>query len=270
MLFFGIGIVAFVIRKIMTTTKQFLQYNDNISSSSYDNNHKHSYVRSVFELGMTILANISNSGDDNGKNKNSNKKFSILFWSTAIGYGLFFSVTSGILIYRAEGLSHGYDIISSIPSVTLVSYGPAGYVPTLAIVLTENIGFLIIPINLIIMLVVSVLVGLNAMLSFYAFQNKPKKNGNSTSTASTSSAASFSGLGLIGAATGLFTACPTCASLFIFNFFLSSFAPAVATFTAAFYSLLVAITIPLLLATPVITIIGVRRMQSTNNAVCSR
>ena len=82
--------------------------------------------------------------------------------------------------------------------------------------------------------------------------------------------ASYSGLGLLRAATGLFAACPTCASLFIFNFLLGSFASAIATFTAAFYTLFVAITIPLLLVTPDITAVGMRRIQSSTNTVCTR
>lgn len=211
-------------------------------------------MRSLFELITTIIAHASRS---------KNKKFSIVFWCASIGYGLFFSITSGILIYRADGPSHGYGI-ESIPSVTIISYGPVGYVPTLSIALNENIGFLVIPINLVIMIIVSVLVGLNAMLSFYAFDSRPNQQ------KAVSKSKSFSSLGLIGAATGLFTACPTCASLFIFNFLLGSFAPAVATFTAAFYTLFVTITIPLLLATPIIIAIGIRRMQSTNTTVCSR
>ena len=252
MLFFGISIIAFGLRRTITTTKKFLEYNNagnNYSTTKLGS----SYMRSLFKLIIIVIARTSYS---------RNKKFSMVFWCASIGYGLFFSMTSGILIYRADGLSHGYDI-ESIPSVTIISYGSVGYVPTLSVALTENIGFLVIPINLVIMIIVSVLVGLNAMLSFYAFDSRPKKKAATKS-------ASLSSLGLIGAATGLFTACPTCASLFIFNFLLGSFAPAIATFTAAFYTLFIAITIPLLLITPIITAIGIRRMQSANTTVCSR
>ena len=190
-LFFGISIIAFGLRRTITTTKKFLEYNN--AGNNYSTN-KRSYMRSLFELIITVIVRTSYS---------KNKKFSIVFWCTSIGYGLFFSMTSGILIYRADGLSHGYDI-ESIPSVTIISYGSVGYVPTFSVALTENIGFLVIPINLVIMIIVSVLVGLNAMLSFYAFDRRPKKKGDTKPT-------SFSSLGLIGAATGLFTACPTCA-----------------------------------------------------------
>ena len=256
LLFLGISIISLGIRKIIKIiTKDFLKHDIN----NMQGNQNHSYLGSLFGL-FTTMAYVSHSDNSN------NKKFSMLFWSTAITYGLFFSVTSGTLIYSAHGLSQQFHI-QSIPSTTIMSYGPVGLVPTLAIAVSENLGFLVIPINLIIMLLVSTLVGFNAMISLYAFMNKPKKNKGTSSSPASSLA--YSGLGLIGAGTGLFTACSTCTSLFILNFLLGSFASSIAAFTAAFYTLFVAITIPLLLVTPVVTAIGIRRMQSTNN-VCPR
>jgi hypothetical protein len=251
-LILGMAITSSGIRII---TKLPKEYNNIIENNTYNYSRSRS-LHSLFNIFVTI-AIISHIND---------KRLSMFFWSTAVGYGLFFSATSGILIYRAEGLSHDYGMVTVIPSVTIMSYGPIGYVPTLAIAITENIGFLVIPINLIIMLIVSILVGYNAMLSAYAFKIRPKKKKNANSNNRILSSTSFSSFGLIGAAMGLFTACPTCASLFIFNFILGSFASTIATFTAAFYGFFVAVTIPLLLVTPIMTVLGIRKMHSTNAA----
>lgn len=114
-----------------------------------------------------------------------------------------------MFIYRPDNISDIYGV--SIPSLVITSYGPIGYVPTIAAYFTEHIGLLIIPINLIITVVVSALVGLNTVISLYAFANRPKNKKSSTAATSSSSI-----LGALGASTSLFAACPTCASFYIF------------------------------------------------------
>ena len=64
--------------------------------------------------------------------------------------------------------------------------------------LSEHVGLQIIPINLVLVVVVSYLVGLNTSLAINAI-SITKKGG---------------GLNSIGAITGLFIACPTCAGTF--------------------------------------------------------
>ena len=51
-----------------------------------------------------------------------------------------------------------------------MQYGPVGYTPALSIYLNDGLGILIIPINLIIIIIISALVGLNAVSSIYAFK----------------------------------------------------------------------------------------------------
>jgi hypothetical protein len=93
----------------------------------------------------------------------NDKKYFRFFWPTSIGYGFFYAVVSSMFIYRPDNISDIYGV--SIPSLIITSYGPVGYVPTVAAYFTEHIGLLIIPINLIITVVVSALVGLNAVIS---------------------------------------------------------------------------------------------------------
>jgi hypothetical protein len=122
----------------------------------------------------------------------------------------------------------------------------------MAAYLTEHIGFLIIPINLIVTLVVSALVGFNTVISAYAFANRPKRSVN-TATGTSSI------LSVLGATTSLFAICPTCASFYIFNIMAGSLAPTVAAFAIS-YALFIIISIPLLFATLFITALSIRRM----------
>ena len=77
--------------------------------------------------------------------------------------------------------------------------GSPGYMPKIIIYLTEHIGLQIIPINLLMQVIVSYLVALNATIAINAYTISKKGSGAST----------------IGAATGLFIACPTCAGTFL-------------------------------------------------------
>jgi hypothetical protein len=180
----------------------------------------------------------------------NDKKYFRFFWPASIGYAIFYSTISGMLIYRSDSFSSLYGV--TIPSITMITYGPMGYVPTMAAYFTEHIGLLIMPINFFIILIVSALVGFNAVLSIYAFDNRPKR-----STATTTTTASF--LGALGVTTSLFAACPTCASFYLFTIMAGSLAPTVAAFTATFYAVFIALSIPLLIVTPFLTALSLRR-----------
>ncbi len=116
-------------------------------------------------------------------------------------YGAFFAVVSGIVVYRPmENFAQEY--LAQIPSsVIAVCCGSVGLIPSLTVYLTDHLGLLIIPANILILLVMSGLVGLNATLVVYEYHHRPR---------------SASGRWLLGlgGSTGLFTACPTCAGLF--------------------------------------------------------
>ena len=159
-----------------------------------------------------------------------------IFVATFIAYGMFFSLTAGLIIYQPDMIfSHHYDAV--VPSAHMnVCCGEPGYMPTIIVYMTEHIGLQIIPINLVLVVVVSYLVGLNTALAIKAI-SITKKSGGLTS---------------IGATTGLFVACPTCISTFFAIFIGSS---SVVTFTVILtqlQTLFVGITIPILLLTPML------------------
>ena len=174
---------------------------------------------------LTIIAKIT-------LNSKSRKIFAITF----ITYGIFFSLTAGLIVYQPDvTFSHDYD--ATVPSAHMnVCCGEPGYMPTIIVYITEHIGLQIIPINLVLVIIVSYLVGLNTSLAVKAI-SVTKKSGGLTS---------------IGATTGLFVACPTCVSTFFALFVGSSSAITFTVVLTQLQTLFVGITIPILLLTPII------------------
>jgi hypothetical protein len=225
----GVIFAAFGIHKLFHTWNSGI--NERLSSSPSSNSYP-----SVFNIIINIL---------------NDKKYFRFFCPASIGYGLFYALVSSMIIYRTDNISEIYGV--TVPSIVMISYGPLGYVPTISAYLSEHVGLLIIPMNLIVTLVVSALVGFNTVLSAYAFAQRPKKSINTATGTS-------SVLSIIGATTSLFATCPTCASFYIFNVMAGSLAPTVAAFAISYYALFIAISIPLLLATLFITALSIRRM----------
>lgn len=165
-----------------------------------------------------------------------NKKSRKIFWITFIGYGIFFSLSSGMLVYQPEVIfSYHYNAVIPSAHITPCCAEP-GYMPKITAYLTEHVGIQIIPINLVLHLIVSYLVALNTALAIVAF-NFFKKGG---------------GLSSIGATTGLFIACPTCVGAFSSIFIGTSGALAFTVAITQLQTLFIIITIPILLTTPFI------------------
>ena len=165
-----------------------------------------------------------------------NSKSRKIFVVTFIAYGMFFSLTSGLIVYQPDIIfSYHYDAI--VPSAHMnACCGEPGYMPEIIVYMTEHVGLQIIPINLVLVVIVSYLVGLNTALAVKAI-SITKKSG---------------GLTGIGATTGLFVACPTCVSTFFAIFIGSSSAVTFTLILTHLQTLFVGITIPILLLTPMI------------------
>ena len=165
-----------------------------------------------------------------------NSKSKKIFVVTFIAYGMFFSLTAGLIVYQPYvTFSHHYD--ATIPSAHMnVCCGEPGYMPTIIVYITEHVGLQIIPINMVLVIIVSYLVGLNTSLAVKAI-SITKKSGGLTS---------------IGAVTGLFVACPTCVSTFFALFIGSTSAVTFTLIITQLQTLFVGITIPILLLTPIL------------------
>lgn len=165
-----------------------------------------------------------------------NSKSRKIFVVTAVGYGIFFALTSGILVYQPD-VTFSYHYNVAVPSAQIAPCcGEIGYVPKFIFYITEHLGMQVIPINLILQITVSYLVGLNASIATNAFSILKKG----------------SGVGSVAAATGLFIACPTCAGTFLSLFVSASSAVAFTVAITHLQTILIAISIPLLIVTPII------------------
>ena len=177
-----------------------------------------------------------------------NSKSRKIFVVTFMAYGIFFSLTAGLIVYQPDMIfSYHYNAV--IPSAHMnVCCGEPGYMPTIIVYITEHVGLQVIPINLVLILVVSYLVSLNTALAVKAISITKKS----------------SGLTSIGATTGLFVACPACASTFFAIFVGTSSAITFTVLLTQLQTLFVGITIPILLLTPIII---AKKMQKKDGIV---
>jgi hypothetical protein len=174
----------------------------------------------------------------------------------AVSYGIFFGFLSQILVYRADVSFTERGI--EVPSVDLIPCcGAIGYMPMLTIYITDHFLILLIPLNVILATIVSLLVGFNIALSIFAFRMK-KSLQTKTSIAAG-----------IGATSGLFVGCPTCAGSLISALLGIGVAGAggtSASVLAPFQTLFIAASIPALVVAPFLTARSVRSASSCNIA----
>ena len=108
--------------------------------------------------------------------------------------------------------------------------------PKIIIYLTEHVGLQIIPINLVLQVTVTYLVGLNVAMALTALSISKKRKGISS----------------IGASAGLFIGCPTCAGSFLSLFVGTASGIALTIALIQLQTLFIAISIPILFVTPII------------------
>lgn len=184
----------------------------------------------------------------------NSKRSKQIFVASAIGYGLFFAFTSGTILYKPTLFATQYGL--AVPSIELSPCcGAPGYMPMILAMFTEHVGLQIIPLNFVLIVTVSFLVGLNFALSYKTF----------------SMARGTRSLGTFGAVTGLFVCCPTCAgTAFTLLFGLGAGATGtgltlfLTTIDAQLQTIFIAISIPVLLVTPFIMARNIRKSQSGN------
>ena len=175
----------------------------------------------------------------------SDDKYLKIMVISSIMYGIIFGFLSQIFIYK-NNISFIEQGIT-IPSVNIVPCcNIPGYVPMLTAYLTDHFLVLLIPINIILAITVSVLVGFNVALSLYTLKFiKMAKN----------KAHFIQSIGLTG---GLFVGCPTCAGS-IFSALLGISAGTTIATLALFQTLFIAIAIPALIISPLLMIHRIQR-----------
>jgi len=196
------------------------------------------HQRKITENKQSILTTIAKLTRDSKSRK--------ILVATSLAYGIFFSLAAGLIIYQPDVIfSYHYDAV--VPSAHMnACCGEPGYMPTIIVYMTEHVGLQIIPINLVLVVIVTYLVGFNTSLAVSAF-SIAKRSGGETG---------------VGATTGLFIACPTCVSTFFAIFVGSSSVVAFTVLLTQLQTLFIGITIPVLLLTPLII---AKKIQAQNN-----
>ncbi len=204
----------------------------------------------LYRFYQAKIAKSDNSISSIIANSINNKRSKQIFVVSAIGYGIFFSLTSGILVYQPEVIfSQHYGL--KIPSAYITPCcGPPGYMPSIVAAFTEHVGIKIIPINLVLQVTVVFLVGLNFAIASKAFLIYKKEGG----------------MGTLGAVTGLFVACPACAGTLL-TALVGAGAGAFTIVITQLQTVFIALSIPVLLVTPVIMARNIRKFQLGNCAV---
>jgi hypothetical protein len=160
-----------------------------------------------------------------------------IFVVSCIIYGIFFGFLSQILIYHADVEG------DTAPSLHLtLCCNSLGYIPMVTAEITEMFSILIIPINLILAIVVSILVGFNFTLNVHflrMFRNQSQRRFPIAST--------------FGVFTGLFVGCPTCAGS-LFTVIVGFSSTTAVSALAPLQSLFIAISIPILIVIPILLI----------------
>lgn len=173
----------------------------------------------------------------------------------AIGYGIFFGFLSQILVYRPDVSFTERGI--EVPSVDMIPCCSApGYMPMLTVYITDHFLILIIPVNVILAAVVSMLVGFNVALSIFAYRMKRSMH------------AKTSLVGGIGATSGLFVGCPTCAGSILSAVLGVGVAGAgtSASVLAPFQTLFIAASIPALIIAPFLIARSIKSLSSCSSS----
>jgi len=181
---------------------------------------------------------------------NDNRSFRAFVLASLL-YGVFFAFVSSFLIYQPFGrFSETYGV--SVPSMQpVICCGPLGQMPQFVVYLTQQFAILIVPMNAILLIAVSWLVGLNVAIATYSYTNQsPSVRGKW-----------FGGLGAI---VGLFGVCPTCAGFFLLTILGLAGAVTFALTLSSLQVVFLAVGLPLLLLTPITTAWKVPQGRATS------
>src|SRR5436853_7389762 len=162
------------------------------------------------------------------------------FIVSSLFYGVFFAFVSSFLVYQPLGrFSETYGV--SVPSMLpVICCGPLGQMPQFVVYLTQQFAILIVPVNVILLMAVSWLVGLNVAIATYFFKNQ-------------TSNVRGQWFGGVGAIVGLFSACPTCAGFFLLTMLSLAGSVTFALTLSSLQAVFLAVGFPMLLLTPITT-----------------
>ena len=170
----------------------------------------------------------------------SKKKYRNYFVVSALLYGLFYAFVTSMIVYQ-PGVDFVQAYGATFPSAIITPCcGTPLFAPIVTVYVVNHLGLLIIPLTGLLLILISVLVGLNSALAVFAFNSRVKGMGRGW-------------LGGLGAVVGLFTGCPTCAGLFFANVLGGAGAVTLAAGLASYQPLFILVSLPVLALTPYLT-----------------
>jgi len=172
---------------------------------------------------------------------------------SAAVYGAILSILSGILVIQpGESFSTSYRV--AIPSSTFaVCCGSIGQMPQVVMYLSDNVGLVVTPLGLVLLLAVPWLVGCNVSAVVLAYRTRTVR-GNRTLLAS------------MGSFLGIFSVCPSCAQGLLAAI-LGGSGVAFVTLLSTHQGYFIAASIPLLVISLVWTARSLSRCSSINCAL---
>ena len=176
----------------------------------------------------------------------SDTKYCKVMTISVIGYAIFFGFISQIFIYRNDISFTQQGIV--VPSVNVIPCCDLpGYVPIFTTYLTDHFLILLIPINVILALIVSMLAGFNITLNLYLLKLTRMQNTKKISF-----------VGSIGLMSGLFIGCPTCAGSLLYTLLGFSIGTTTVAALAPLQTILIIVSIPALIIAPFLIARGIR------------
>ena len=177
----------------------------------------------------------------------------------AILYGAAYLLVSSILVYQPSVNFFTNYGVSSPSWNAAACCGSPGTVPVLIVYLSPqaHLALQVLPLDALFAVVVPLLVGLNVTVAAHALRNRVLR-------------ANAGWLGSVGVLTGLFTGCPTCAGLFLAGAVGGIGATSLAVGLAPYQMLFVVLSIPLLVASPLIVAFNARKAMRAACRVPSR
>ncbi len=167
------------------------------------------------------------------------RRYRRLFAVSAALYAAFYAVITSMVVYQPTvDFAQTYGV--SVPSAILTPRGAPLYAPDLIVYLPAHVGIQLIPLTVILLIVISTLVGLNLAVSAFAFDSRARGQARGVT-------------GMLGAAVGLFTGCPTCAGIFFANTLGGSGAASFATLLGYYQPAFILLSLPVLILTLYLT-----------------
>ncbi len=156
-------------------------------------------------------------------------------------YGVLYAFTSSIVVVQPQvdfATTYGARGVASWSSTPCC--GQVGFFPEVYFYVSPaHVAIQLVPLSLLLLFIVPPLVGLNLSLAIFSVRRTVAK---------------LTGRWMVacGAAVGLFTACPTCAGFFLAESVGGMGATTLAVALAPYQAVFIAVSIPLLLATPLV------------------